>query len=98
MAFASGKHSIADCDICDQQYKLLDLLDEVVNGKKTGFKVCRTCLDQDQPQWLLAKVRVNDPQAVRDPRPDRGVVGNLSPADRLNIQEFFDAYTTGIPS
>jgi hypothetical protein len=32
--------------------------------------VCPTCWDPDQPQLSLGLYPVNDPQAVREPRPD----------------------------
>ena len=96
--FAVGKHSIAICDRCSKEIPYQDLQFEVVNGKKTGFKVCDECFDEDNPQWQLSKVKVNDPQAIRDPRPDTSNMGNLSPADREAIQAFFDSYTSGVPS
>lgn len=33
--------------------------------------MCRTCWEPDQPQLSLGLYPVNDPQAVRDPRPDK---------------------------
>jgi hypothetical protein len=35
--------------------------------------VGRDVLDQDQPQLQLGRIRMDDPQALRDPRPDRGL-------------------------
>jgi hypothetical protein len=32
--------------------------------------VCKSCWDPDQPQLQLGLYPVNDPQAVREPRPD----------------------------
>ena len=68
--FASGKHSIAECDRCGQRYKLKELRTQTVKTKPFKIKVCRTCWDPDQPQLQLGMYPVNDPQAVRDPRPD----------------------------
>ena len=43
----------------------------VVNQRRTGLLVGRDVLDPDQPQLQLGKVRTNDPQALRNPRPDQ---------------------------
>ena len=68
--FASGKHSIAECDRCGQRYKLKELKTQTVKTKPFKIKVCHSCWDPDQPQLMLGMYPVNDPQAVRDPRPD----------------------------
>ena len=68
--FASGKHSIAECDRCGQRYKLKELKTQTVKTKPFKIKVCPTCWDPDQPQLQLGMYPVNDPQAVQDPRPD----------------------------
>ena len=68
--FASGKNSIAMCDRCGQQYKLTALRQEVIKTKLYNLMVCDTCWDPDQPQLQLGMYPVDDPQAVREPRPD----------------------------
>ena len=68
--FASGKHSIAQCDRCNFRYKLKELKTQTVKTKPYKIKVCPTCWDPDQPQLQLGMYPVNDPQAVREPRPD----------------------------
>jgi len=68
--FASGKYAIAQCDRCDQRYKLKELRTQTVKTKPFKIKVCKTCWDPDQPQLQLGMYPVNDPQAVREPRPD----------------------------
>jgi hypothetical protein len=68
--YSSGKYSIADCDRCGQRYKLSELKKEVIKTKLFQIKVCPTCWDPDQPQLSLGLYPVNDPQAVREPRPD----------------------------
>ena len=68
--FSSGKNSIAECDRCGQRYKLSELKKEVIKTKLFNIKVCPTCWDPDQPQLSLGLYPVNDPQAVREPRPD----------------------------
>jgi hypothetical protein len=69
-AFSSGKYSIAECDRCGQQFKLKKLKFEVVKTKLYQLKVCEECWDPDQPQLQLGMYPVDDPQAVRQPRPD----------------------------
>jgi len=68
--FASGKYSIAECDRCGQRYKLKQLKFEVIKTKLYQLKVCPECWDPDHPQLQLGMYPVDDPQAVRQPRPD----------------------------
>jgi hypothetical protein len=68
--YASGKHSIAECDRCAQRYMLKDLRTQTVKTKPYKVKVCKECWDPDHPQLQLGLYPVNDPQAVREPRPD----------------------------
>jgi len=68
--YASGKHSIAQCDRCGQRYKLTELKKLTIKTKQVSIKVCPECWDPDQPQLQLGMYPVNDPQAVREPRPD----------------------------
>ena len=68
--FASGKHSIAECDRCGQRYKLKELRKQVVKTHLYNVKVCPSCWDPDHPQLQLGMYPVNDPQAVLEPRPD----------------------------
>jgi hypothetical protein len=68
--FASAKYSIAQCDRCNFRYKLKELKTQTVKTKPYKIKVCPTCWDPDQPQLQLGMYPVNDPQAVREPRPD----------------------------
>lgn len=68
--YASGKYAIAECDRCAQRYKLKELRIQILKTKPYRIKVCKTCWDPDQPQLSLGLYPVNDPQAVREPRPD----------------------------
>jgi len=74
--YASGKYAIAECDRCGQRYKLSELRKEVIKTKLFQIKVCPTCWDPDQPQLSLGLYPVNDPQAVREPRPDVSYVAS----------------------
>lgn len=68
--FASGKAAISQCDRCSFRFKLRDLRTLTIKTKQVNIKVCRDCWEQDQPQLQLGMYPVNDPQAIRDPRPD----------------------------
>ena len=68
--FASGKWAISQCDRCGFRYKLKELKQLVIKTKNVNLLVCPTCWEPDQPQLQLGMYPVNDPQAVRNPRPD----------------------------
>lgn len=69
--FAAGKRAIAACDRCGFRVKLLDLRELTIRTKKTNLMVCRACWEPDHPQLMQGMYPVNDPQALRNPRPDR---------------------------
>ena len=71
--FANGKHSFGFCDLTGFRYNTKDLVPEIVNQRPTGFLVGKDVVDKDQPQLQLGKVKVDDPKAIRNPRPDRGL-------------------------
>lgn len=68
--YASGKYSIAECDICGQRYKLKELRKLTIKTKQVSIKACPECWNPDHPQLQLGMYPVYDPQAVREPRPD----------------------------
>lgn len=68
--FASGKNAISECDRCGQRYKLTKLKKLVIKTKQVNILVCPECWDPDQPQLQLGMYPVDDPQAIRNPRPD----------------------------
>ena len=70
--YASAKNSIAQCDRCGFRYKLKQLKRLVIKTKNVNILVCPECWEPDQPQLSLGLYPVNDPQAVRNPRPDLG--------------------------
>ena len=81
--FASGKYSIAMCDICGFQFKLKKLRSQVVKTKQINDKVCPECWSPDHPQLQLGMYPVEDPQAVRGPRRDTTYV-----TSGLNVDGF----------
>lgn len=72
--FASGKNAIAQCDRCDQRFKLKVLKREIIKTRNYELLVCPECWDPDQPQLQLGMYPVDDPQGLRSPRPDRSYV------------------------
>ena len=68
--FASGPRAIAMCDICGFQFKLKELKTQIVKTKPVNDRVCKECWSPDHPQLQLGMYPVDDPQALRNPRPD----------------------------
>ena len=68
--FASGKKAIAVCDRCGFQYKLKQLKPLTIKTEQVNIMVCPTCWEPDQPQLQLGMYVIEDPQALRNPRPD----------------------------
>ena len=74
MSYAKAKYAFGFCDKTGFRYPLKDLVPEYNNGVKTGFLVGRDVADPDQPQNFLGRLKINDPQSLRDPRPDRALL------------------------
>jgi hypothetical protein len=81
--FSSGKIALSTCDVCGLTYKRKKLRALVVKTKITNTLACPECWSPDQPQLQIGMYPVNDPQALRDPRPDQsiGASGNASSRD-----------------
>ena len=72
--FAAGNKAIAECDRCGFRYKLKELRSLIIKTKNVNILVCPECWEEDQPQLQLGMYPVNDPQALRNPRPDNSYV------------------------
>lgn len=68
--YATGNKAISECDRCGFRYKLRQLRDLVIKDHDVNIKVCPECWEMDHPQLKLGTFPVDDPQAIRDPRPD----------------------------
>ena len=68
--FASGKYAIAQCDRCNFRFKLKLLKKLTIKTQQKNILVCPECWEPDQPQLSLGLYPVDDPQALRNPRPD----------------------------
>jgi hypothetical protein len=95
--YASGKYAIAECDRCAQRYKLKELRIQILKTKPYRIKVCKTCWDPDQPQLSLGLYPVNDPQAVREPRPDVSYLQSGNNGLQININGGTDLDGFGNP-
>ena len=71
-SYAAGKKAFGFCDRTGFRYPLKDLVPQIENGRPNGLLVGRDVVDEDQPQLQLGRLNMNDPQALRDPRPDQG--------------------------
>lgn len=85
MAYTSGKKSFGFCDKTGFRYPLKELVWEYKDGKRTGMRVGKDVVDPDHPQNFLGRVRVVDPQSLRDPRPDTSLDESRSLVDQVNI-------------
>ena len=68
--FASTQKAIGECDICGFRFKLRELRNIITRGRDTNTKACTECWSSDHPQNRQGMYPVDDPQAIRDPRPD----------------------------
>lgn len=69
--FANGAKAFGFCDYCNFRFSLKKLKNEVVKTKQTQIRACPQCWSKDHPQLQLGMYEISDPQALRDPRPDR---------------------------
>ena len=83
--FSSGQWAISQCDRCNFRYKLSELRIQILKTKPYKIKVCKTCWDPDHPQLSLGLYPVNDPQAVREPRPDVSYLASGTNGLQINL-------------
>lgn len=91
--FASGKRAISQCDRCGFRFKLKQLKRLVIKTKNVNIMVCPECWEEDHPQLQLGMYPVDDPQALRNPRPDNtyyqaGLNVNGNPTDGSRITQW----------
>jgi DNA-directed RNA polymerase subunit RPC12/RpoP len=96
--YAAGKKSIAECDRCGFRYLLKELKTLTIKTKNVKIKVCKTCWEPDQPQLSLGMYPVNDPQAVREPRPDVSYIQSGYTGIQTKFQTGPAEDETGYPS
>ena len=96
--FASGVHSIAECDRCGFRYKLKELKKLTIKTKNVSIKVCHECFEMDQPQLQLGMFPVFDPQAVREPRRDNSYYQSGNTGLDVNVNGGTAVLGYGTPS
>jgi hypothetical protein len=96
--FSSGKNSIAECDRCGFRFKLHMLKKEIIKTKTYNLLVCPQCWDPDQPQLSLGMYPVDDPQGVRDPRPDISYVQSGNTGLQILLTNSSAKNAAGLPS
>ena len=69
-SYAAGKKAFGFCDRTGFRYPLKDLVPQIENQRPNGLMVGRDVVDEDQPQLQLGRLKMDDPHALRDPRPD----------------------------
>ena len=96
--FSSGKNSIAECDRCGFRFKLHELRKEIIKTKNYNLLVCYICWDPDQPQLQLGMYPVDDPQGVRDPRPDLSYYQSGNTGLQIALTNSTNVDAAGLPS
>lgn len=96
--YSSGKNSIAECDRCGFRYMLKELRKLTIKTKLVSIKVCKSCWEPDQPQLSLGLYPVNDPQAVREPRPDTSYYQSGFSGLQITIAQNSSEESNGDPS
>jgi hypothetical protein len=98
--FASGKKALGVCDVCGFTYLLRNLKNVVVKGRDTNIKACPECWDTDHPQLKQGMFKVDDPQSLRDPRPDTNQLASSrainQPVSGLAVATFVGRVTIDI--
>jgi hypothetical protein len=96
--FSSGKNAIAECDRCGFRFKLHQLRKEIIKTKNYNLLVCNICWDPDQPQLQLGMYPVDDPQGVRDPRPDLSYYQSGNTGLQIALTNSTATDAAGLPS
>jgi len=58
------------CDVCGQKWYRRELRYQVIAAKSTKVLCCPDCWDLDNPQLLVGRIKVTDPNPIYEPRPD----------------------------
>jgi hypothetical protein len=88
--YARGKKAFGFCTRCNQRWLLSRLVTETVAGRVVNNRVCPDCFDRDHPQNWQGKFPINDPQALRNPRPDPSLEASRQiPDNGQSIEDLF---------
>ena len=88
--FALGKKAFGFCQLCGQRYTLSKLKPQIIKQKVTNSLRCPECLDEDHPQLMLGTFPIDDPQALRNPRPDPALAASREiPDNGQSVQDLY---------
>ena len=87
--FSSGRAALGFCDICSFRFPLHELKALVIKHKVTNIMACPVCFDLDHPQLFVGELPVEDPQAVRNPRPDPSMTDSRTLTNQVAISTLF---------
>ena len=97
-SFAAGKKALGICDRCGFQYKLKDLKPIPIKTKQVNILVCPTCWEPDHPQLQVGMYVIEDPQALRNPRPDTSYVQSRATQWGFNPVGVSDPHGLNLPN
>jgi len=93
--FATGKKAFGFCDICGFRTKLHKMKEVVVKRQGTNLLACPSCWDPDHPQNMQGEYPVNDPEALRNPRPDQSLSADSSDTSSRAVDWGWNPVGTG---
>jgi len=67
----------------------------VVKRQGTGLLACKSCWDLDHPQNFQGEYPVNDPEALRNPRPDQSLSADSSETSSRAVDWGWNPVGTG---
>lgn len=76
MPYASGRHAVAECDICGSRCEYRKLVRYIYNQKWNGLMVHPECYDVDNPQLQVGKQFRPEAMALMNARPDTGIAAS----------------------
>jgi hypothetical protein len=85
-------------DRCNFRFKLKQLRKEIIKTKNYNLLVCPACWDPDHPQLQLGMYPVDDPQGIRDPRPDISYVQSGNTGLQVTDTTATTQNAVGLPS
>lgn len=88
--FARGEKAFGFCAVCGHRCDLSKMQPQVLKQKTTSSFRCPECLDSDHPQLMLGTFPIDDPQALRNPRPDPSLAeSRVIPDNGKQISDLF---------
>lgn len=91
--FAQGKKAFGFCDLCSQRYPLAKLKYQIIKQRVTNIRHCPECWSPDHPQLMLGTFPIDDPQALRNPRPDPALQESRAIRTFISTDTWFDITT-----